>query len=116
MIRMNPWTTADVEKLAAARFQLPHCGVTAILRNGVLARLTQNPRLAWAVVDTAEEIYSADHGAKFHVFDVIQDRVPDIVRVAVDKFIDQSVLRRLDPVLRRRLAVWFLFHGFTSTI
>jgi hypothetical protein len=104
MIRMSHWTETDVRMVATKRFQLPSNVVDAILADGVLASLTKNARLACILLATAEQIYSANHSAKVTVFEGIGDLVPDIIRVTVDKFIDQSFLKRLNPLLRRRLA------------
>jgi hypothetical protein len=109
LIRMNQWNEADVRHVAAERFQLPPYRAAAILRIHVLAVLSSNARMACILLETAAEIYSVNYNPPISVFNWIEDRVPDIVHAAVEKFIGESVLRDVSPLLRRRVAAWVFY-------
>jgi hypothetical protein len=111
VIRLGLWTPKDVVQVARARFRLSRASVVMIFDDPALAELTTNALSACHLLEElAPELCHLD--MRLGMASAIQRLkgcVPEFTSVVVRKYISQTCLERLDPVVRRRLAAWVFY-------
>jgi hypothetical protein len=110
-IRVGQWTSKDVEQVAGARFGMSRKSVAGIFEDPTLAELATNSRSAWHLLEVSSPALCQldERLGMAAAINELKDRVPEIADSVVTKYICQSALARLDPVIRRRLAAWVFY-------